>query len=357
MTTHTWKSLPNWFATIALIGGTGLLATGCSNLATPSSQASSPQSSNSGAIALQTQHPEIKDAAAQELGLQENMPYEEARSQLLEQGWQPNPHGDAPNLNDSTVRELVDLGYEEVKDCSGTGLGPCRLEFINAAGDVLAVSTIQNGSDSNRERVVWGWSIEAGAHPSSQHASSQADTPPFFGTRYYSFYGGSGTSQSITFEFDGSTTVELHGTQGNSILYRGSFANPIPLTQGERLQVEVDRVFLVSENGEVLRGCSDENTICEAELYEPTASPLIQDGFYALGGTGQGLEIVGDRYRYYDESGEGDWAAVSELTSIQDGVVFDGQNYWCSLSEGGTGVCTENGWRSVEERLREQGDL
>jgi hypothetical protein len=73
----------------------------------------------------------------------------------------------------------------------------------------------------------------------------------------------------------------------------------------------------------------------------------ISEGRYWLGGTDQGLEVQGDRYRYYTEGGEQAWQSISELKAIKPGVVFDGQSYWClSTLAPATGAtaCSENGW-------------
>ncbi|MBE9136766.1 hypothetical protein IQ254_06035 [Nodosilinea sp. LEGE 07088] len=79
-----------------------------------------------------------------------------------------------------------------------------------------------------------------------------------------------------------------------------------------------------------------------------TVRPRIAEGYYAMGGTGQGLEVRGNQYRYYDEGGEYEWRPTSQLTTINPGHVFDGENYWChsdSAPEGG-GICTANGWQA-----------
>ena len=72
--------------------------------------------------------------APQEVPLKKGMPYEAARRILIKKGWQPNLQGTPRNLENRSVKELFDLGYEEIKDCSGTGEGPCRFEFINKKG-------------------------------------------------------------------------------------------------------------------------------------------------------------------------------------------------------------------------------
>ena len=109
---------------------------------------------------------------ADQFGLQEGMLYVEAREVLIEQGWEPHTQGAEPNLNDATVSELFDLGYEEVKDCSGTGVGPCRFEFMNEAGALLVVSTAKMGASSNQDRVIWSWFIEESIDATQQDSSS-----------------------------------------------------------------------------------------------------------------------------------------------------------------------------------------
>lgn len=76
----------------------------------------------------------------------------------------------------------------------------------------------------------------------------------------------------------------------------------------------------------------------------------IADGFYALGGTGQGLEVKGEQYRYYDEEGQKYWRPISELKYVQEGVVFADQNYWCLSTlapKNRPGICTANGWNPI----------
>ncbi|HEY9661825.1 MAG TPA: hypothetical protein V6C65_25500, partial [Allocoleopsis sp.] len=79
-----------------------------------------------------------------------------------------------------------------------------------------------------------------------------------------------------------------------------------------------------------------------------TVRPGISEGYYAMGGTDQGLEVRGNQYRYYDEGGEQEWRPTSQLTAISAGHLFDGENYWChsdNVPEGG-GICTSNGWQA-----------
>jgi hypothetical protein len=109
----------------------------------------------------------IVPEVASTFGLEEKMPYAKARQKLIDQGWMPHVKGTPPNLRDKTVKALFKQGYEEVKDCSGTGLGPCRFEFINQAGEMLVVSTISQGQNGP-DRFVWRWSIEPGKKEGNQ---------------------------------------------------------------------------------------------------------------------------------------------------------------------------------------------
>jgi hypothetical protein len=83
---------------------------------------------------------------------------------------------------------------------------------------------------------------------------------------------------------------------------------------------------------------------------QSSSSNPIAEGLYWLGNTGLGLEIENRQYRYYDEEGYKEWQPISNLTAIQDGVVFVGENYWCLSSrvpENSVGTCTADGWKSV----------
>lgn len=340
---RAWKLLAPCFTAVALLG---LVNSGCSDAKSSTEQtndnASLISSKNKGNQAKTKAAPKSPDR----FGLYEDMPYREARSHLINKGWKPNVEGDAPNLNDSSVKELINLGYEEVKDCSGTGVGACRFEFINSAGELLVVSAITKGA-SNRERVVWRWFREEKTRASQppKLETSNPKKPPFVGTKYFNFLSGTGTGQAITIQADGTTTIELRGTASTLVEYHGPFSNPIILSDGRGLLLEGDKIYSLLPGGQIAQGCKGEGQPCEAELYDPSTTSTIADGLYVLGGTDQGLEVAGGRYRYYDELGTQAWQPVSQLTYIQPGVIFDGELYWCIPSEYGPGVCTENGWK------------
>lgn len=251
--------------TCILAGFVGLTAIACTS--PPSAQvlaqvqSSSPNSSppakaTSSVIPAQTSPavaPAPKEMAAngsESLPLQEQMPYKEARQRLIQQGWQPNLQGEPPNLRDQTVKALFDLGYTEIKDCSGTGEGPCLFEFVNPQGDRLSV-TATTGRSQTGERLVRRWWIEKGVYPTQSSSSS------------------------------------------NKIL----------------------------------------------------------EGRYWVGNTDQVLEIRKSQYRYEDEMGTQPWRPISELQAIKNGVVFDGNTYWClsTLAPKNVAIaCSAKGWVTQE---------
>ncbi|WP_322746021.1 hypothetical protein [Nostoc sp. LEGE 06077] len=335
----------------------GAIASGCTSFATSSvqqdnsvnihapGQAVADQGEKNSSTAANPNQPKNSANPGEKPALKEGMPYQKARELVIQQGWQPNLQGDAPNLRDNSVKELFDFGYKEVKDCSGTGVGACLFEFTNPDGELLSISaTIAD--HNNIERVVWRWSIEKQTNISQQTLPSSAqDKPPFIGTRLFNFLGGSGTGQSIEIAPDGTTIVKLNGTFESSVQYQGKFSNPIILQDGSglRLLLKDGKIYSLLANGQIVKGCRGEEKLCESSLLEVSSTP-IQNGFYILGGTDQGLEVRGEQYRYYDEEGNKEWNQISELTSIKEGVVFDGQNYWCIPPRQEVGVCSENGW-------------
>ncbi|WP_353931573.1 hypothetical protein WJM97_03015 [Okeanomitos corallinicola TIOX110] len=184
-----------------------------------------------------------------QVSLQTNMVYREARILIMQQGWRPNLQGEQPNLRSPVVKELFDLGYQEIKDCAGSGEGACRFEFVNDEGELLVVTAITRGYE-NKIRFVKKWWIEKNSN-----------------------------------------------------------------------------------------------------IIQQSSTPKIADGYYALGGTGQGLEVKGKQYRYYDEEGKQSWQSINDLKYIKNGVLSARQNYWCLSTlapQGKPAVCSENGWKTPE---------
>ena len=83
------------------------------------------------------------------------MPYAEARALIDQNIWAPKTYPPVTSVS-TTVQTMRDLGYEEVQDCAGTGLGLCRMEFIEREGLVLAIIV----TTSEVEPMVWSWFVE-----------------------------------------------------------------------------------------------------------------------------------------------------------------------------------------------------
>ncbi|MGB5916852.1 MAG: hypothetical protein WBG63_18450 [Phormidesmis sp.] len=88
-------------------------------------------------------------------GLAVGMPYAEARELIVGAIWQPKTYPPA-SLGSTTVENLYNIGYEEVRDCAGTGLGLCRMEFIEREGLIFVVIV----TTSEAVPTVWSWDIE-----------------------------------------------------------------------------------------------------------------------------------------------------------------------------------------------------
>jgi hypothetical protein len=222
----------------------------------------------------------------------------------------------------------------------------------------LAGNNNQNNPSSSLEKVAAQTSEQTLKQTSSQYSQK----PPFIGKRFFNFAGGNGTGQSIVISADGTTIVQLHGKFENLVLYRGKYTNPIKLQDGsgKSLLLKDDQIYLLTEDGQFSRYCQGEDKPCVSDLLastsetpEPVQTTNIQDGNYITGiGLGIdpriGLEVQGNKYRYYDEYEKKEWRSISELKAIKAGLIFDGQEYWCSPPNSEDGVCTKNGWEDNE---------
>jgi hypothetical protein len=95
-----------------------------------------------------------------------------------------------------------------------------------------------------------------------------AEILPFVGMRRFNFLGGSGTGRTITIESNGDTLVQLHGTMRTSVLYRGTFSNPIILEDGNKLLLEADKIYSLGADQNSAKDCkSTKENPCEAKLY------------------------------------------------------------------------------------------
>ncbi|TYC69138.1 hypothetical protein FMN63_10940 [Stappia sp. BW2] len=80
---------------------------------------------------------EFQSSAHELIGL----PYDQARSIILTNGWQPFENPVADDLA-FVARGLYEDGYVEVATCSPVGEAPCKLYFQEPAGRYLEVMTI-----------------------------------------------------------------------------------------------------------------------------------------------------------------------------------------------------------------------
>jgi len=81
----------------------------------------------------------------------EGVELKQARERLLARGWRAAPpEREEPGF----VRDMIESGYPEVEDCSGTGQGFCSFAYRNEAGDRLTLVT-------------------AGETPTARHAAVQ----------------------------------------------------------------------------------------------------------------------------------------------------------------------------------------
>ncbi|MDB9452677.1 hypothetical protein [Dolichospermum circinale] len=110
----------------------------------------------------QTKKPTIdtKPCARQELPkLKQNMPYSKAREMLLEAGWQAIFNREILNSERSAPVDyfFTKKEYTEIQDCAGSGLGLCYFRFESAYGEILYVTTANNGAN---QETIFGWRIE-----------------------------------------------------------------------------------------------------------------------------------------------------------------------------------------------------
>ncbi len=86
--------------------------------------------------------------------LKQGMSYAQARKTLINAGWQAVEY--SPNRDRFGAMDyLIQLGYNEVESCSGTGMGFCRFNFTNANGRQLAVVTINNQPGQKPQLQRW----------------------------------------------------------------------------------------------------------------------------------------------------------------------------------------------------------
>lgn len=124
----------------------------------------------------------------------------------------------------------------------------------------------------------------------SQTTSPPSETQlPFIGQRYFNFLGGTGTGYSIDIEPDGTTTVQLHGTAGSAIEYRGRFSNPLFLSNDRALRIEGNTIYQTAADGRIDPSCITGNSPCKAQLYDITTDLPNESGASSSSNSGGSL--------------------------------------------------------------------
>ncbi len=96
--------------------------------------------------------------------------YTQVREKLMADGWIPHTfatNGPVGDFNDPLVQQMLEQGFEEVKTCSGTGQGFCRLEFVYQdrtldGGPILVVTTAASApsGSSDPDPTFWDFRLE-----------------------------------------------------------------------------------------------------------------------------------------------------------------------------------------------------
>ncbi|NJR15972.1 MAG: hypothetical protein HC785_09795 [Calothrix sp. CSU_2_0] len=139
------------------------------------------------------------------------------------------------------------------------------------------------------------------------------------------------------------TAIAIKNPDKNSLF---TFINP----NGDALFVPARSVS--ANNGDD-KPCVSDLLASTCETPELVQTTNIQDGNYiteiGLGIDPRiGLEVQGNQYRYYDEYEKKEWRDIRELKSIEPGLIFDDNQYWCNPPNHDDGVCTENGWERYQ---------
>ncbi len=141
-------------------------------------------------------------------------------------------------------------------------------------------------------------------------------------------------------------SLTIYGCNNQPSSHASVASNPITSNPTQSTQV-IQQKLSVSTNAQTSPTAQATNP---DRAEQPTVS--IIEGRYWLGGTDQGLEVQGDRYRYYSEGGEQEWRSTMELEVVQSGVIFDGNAHWClsSMKPETASTCSAKGWvGSVEQ--------
>lgn len=118
-------------------------------------------SGNVSATVVNSQVPQNENAKGEALPkLKQGMSYAKARKMLIDGGWQAVINPPNRELYGQMDHLVNKLGYYEVEDCSGTGLGLCRFLFRNYNDKKLVVVTANNEEGVEGGPILTSWSFE-----------------------------------------------------------------------------------------------------------------------------------------------------------------------------------------------------
>ncbi|AFY37501.1 hypothetical protein Lepto7376_1134 [[Leptolyngbya] sp. PCC 7376] len=153
-------------------------------------------------------------------------------------------------------------------------------------------------------------------------------------------------------------TVEINDQRGlfeiplNSELYRQSdWAGPLQISSDGQFSIKIPGSSSVC----ILSGVAQVSSKAMQSLFgiSTSSSSVIAEGVYWVGPTSQALTVQSQQFRYTEPGWTSSWSPVSELTSVKNGVLFDGRQYWCLSDDqdkveiqnvGLPVVCSANGW-------------
>lgn len=111
----------------------------------------------------------------------------------------------------------------------------------------------------------------------------------------------------MTIEKDGTATLKFYGLVNQGIIGKGKISNPLMLfPDGDGLLFKEDKVYEVTGNGEIKKGCKGEGIPCETSLSD---TPITQQ---------KRFPFIGTKYFNF-AGGSGTWQSI---TIQKDGIAI-----------------------------------
>lgn len=112
--------------------------------------------SNAGTININTYNMKVSEELPIEID--QGMPYEQARAALLAKGWQTIAMNITPNMSPvcwASWEGEDSCKFQEIANCSGTGMGFCLMYFKDGKGKYLYIRTV-GGPPPDATVDTWG---------------------------------------------------------------------------------------------------------------------------------------------------------------------------------------------------------